>query len=131
MSKECARSLRKECGGHAAGPAAHIDEHPVVDSLSERMLMGLLRMVPVWVRAYHRPLVRNHLFTARPASRSFSVEIPRKCSPHLNVKPASRTSDVAIYSLRFFIESPVDQWRRFPRELNFAWTSIDRKLRDA
>jgi hypothetical protein len=42
MSKECARSLRKGCGGHAA----HIDEHPVVDSRSERMLMGLLRDGP-------------------------------------------------------------------------------------
>ena len=67
MSKECARSLRKGCGGHAAGPAAHIDEHRVVDSRSERMLMRLLRVVPVWVRAYQRPLVSNHLFTARPA----------------------------------------------------------------
>jgi len=38
MLKECARSLRKGCGDHAAGPDARIDEHPVwSDSRSERI----------------------------------------------------------------------------------------------
>jgi hypothetical protein len=36
-----------------------------------------------------------------------------------------------IDTLRFFIESPVDEWRRFPRELNLGWPSVDRKLSDA
>jgi hypothetical protein len=30
MSKGCARSLKKGCGGRAAGPAVRIDKHPAV-----------------------------------------------------------------------------------------------------
>jgi hypothetical protein len=60
MSKECVRSLRKGCGGHAAGPAAHIDEHPVVDSRSERMLMGLLRDGPI-LGSGASPAIRSHI----------------------------------------------------------------------
>jgi hypothetical protein len=74
MSKECVRSLRKGCGGHAAGPAAHIDEHPVVDSRSERMLMGLLRDGPI-LGSGASPAIRKSHRNFRIADNTITIAI--------------------------------------------------------